>query len=339
MEKGQGSPGVIHGIFRSVRDIRDKQVQEGLLEDWRDYFKEDAYALACSRLVEAEAFLRHSQPDSARLYLEKIERALPPHAPELSLPFYKLQGRYYFQCGKYEQAARVYRRYLHVRDSLQMSLANDRLERIVAGYNQAHLEQQIRLLQYQRLGLILGITAVILASISVALWIARLKKRKEEKLAETERMMDTLQELHRRQDAQREHMKALLMKELEVSRQLTYLSSLEQPKQQSFLKAYDEMLGHIYGIQLNWDKFYHLVDCLFDGFHQKLTAHPQLFTEKDVQYLCLLQGGFRLDEIAFVMKVSPSAIHKRAAALQKRFSIGERQDLLPGIVAYLKNRG
>ena len=103
MEKGQGSPGVIHGIFRSVRDIRDKQVQEGLLEDWRDYFKEDAYALACSRLVEAEAFLRHSQPDSARLYLEKIERALPPHAPELSLPFYKLQGRYYFQCGKYER--------------------------------------------------------------------------------------------------------------------------------------------------------------------------------------------------------------------------------------------
>lgn len=339
MEKGQGSPGVIHGIFRSVRDIRDKQVQEGLLEDWRDYFKEDAYAVACSRLVEAEAFLRHSQPDSARLYLEKIERTLPPHAPELSLPFYKLQGRYYFQCGKYEQAARVYRRYLHVRDSLQMSLANDRLERIVAGYNQARLEQQIRLLQYQRLGLILGITAVILASISVALWIARLKKRKEEKLAETERMMDTLQELHRRQDAQREHMKALLMKELEVSRQLTYLSSLEQPKQQSFLKAYDEMLGHIYGIQLNWDKFYHLVDCLFDGFHQKLTAHPQVFTEKDVQYLCLLQGGFRLDEIAFVMKVSPSAIHKRAAALQKRFGIGERQDLLPGIVAYLKNRG
>ena len=93
MEKGQGSPGVIHGIFRSVRDIRDKQVQEGLLEDWRDYFKEDAYALACSRLVEAEAFLRHSQPDSARLYLEKIERTLPPHAPELSLTFYKLQGR------------------------------------------------------------------------------------------------------------------------------------------------------------------------------------------------------------------------------------------------------
>ena len=337
MEKGQGSPGVIHGIFRSVQDIRDKQVQEGLLEDWRDYFKEDAYALACSRLVEAEAFLRHSQPDSARLYLEKIERTLPPHAPELSLPFYKLQGRYYFQCGKYEQAARVYRRYLHVRDSLQMSLANDRLERIVAGYNQAHLEQQIRLLQLQRLGLALGIAVIVLSSLLIILSIRRLKRRKEEKLEEAEQMIAALQTLCSQQDKQQTDIKSLLVKELEISRQLTYLSTLDAPQPQSFLKTYENILGHIHSAEWNWEKFYILVDSLFDNFHQKLAAHPELFSEKDVQYLCLLQGGFRPDEIAFVMKVTASAVHKRSTALRKRFGVEERGDVLAGVLEALKN--
>ena len=337
MEKRQGSPGVIHGIFRSVRDIRDKQVQEGLLEDWRDYFKEDAYALACSRLVEAEAFLRHSQPDSARLYLEKIERTLPPHAPELSLPFYKLQGRYYFQCGKYEQAARVYRRYLHVRDSLQMSLANDRLERITAGYNQARLEQQIRLLQLQRLGLALGIAVIVLSSLLIILSIRRLKRRKEEKLEEAEQMIAALQTLCSQQDKQQTDIKSLLVKELEISRQLTYLSTLDAPQPQSFLKTYENILGHIHSAEWNWEKFYILVDSLFDNFHQKLAAHPELFSEKDVQYLCLLQGGFRPDEIAFVMKVTASAVHKRSTALRKRFGVEERGDVLAGVLEALKN--
>ena len=147
LEKGTHSPSTIHDIFRSVRKVRNAQVKEELLEDWTEYFKEDAYALTCCRLVETAAFLRKGEMDSARLCLKEAQAGLSARTPELSLAFYKMQGRYYFRCGEYEQAARTYRRHLHLSDSLQRSLVSDRLERITAGYNQARLEQQIRLLQ------------------------------------------------------------------------------------------------------------------------------------------------------------------------------------------------
>ena len=337
LEKGTHSPSTIHDIFRSVRKVRNAQVKEELLEDWTKYFKEDAYALTCCRLVEAAAFLQKGEMDSARICLKEAQAGLSARTPELSLAFYKMQGRYYFRCGEYEQAARTYRRHLHLSDSLQRSLVSDRLERITAGYNQARLEQQIRLLQLQRLGLALGIAVIVLSSLLIILSIRRLKRRKEEKLEEAEQMIAALQTLCSQQDKQQTDIKSLLVKELEISRQLTYLSTLDAPQPQSFLKTYENILGHIHSAEWNWEKFYILVDSLFDNFHQKLAAHPELFSEKDVQYLCLLQGGFRPDEIAFVMKVTASAVHKRSTALRKRFGVEERGDVLAGVLEALKN--
>ena len=84
LEKGTHSPSTIHDIFRSVRKVRNAQVKEELLEDWTKYFKEDAYALTCCRLVEAAAFLRKGKMDSARLCLKEVQAGLSARTPELS---------------------------------------------------------------------------------------------------------------------------------------------------------------------------------------------------------------------------------------------------------------
>ena len=89
-----------------------------------------------------------------------------------------------------------------------------------------------------------------------------------------------------------------------------------------FLKMYNEILGDIGQTDLNWDELYFTINYLYNNFQQKLKDKFPSLNEKEIQLCCLIRGGFKTDEIAFVIRQSVYSIHKRKTAIRKKIGYG-----------------
>lgn len=194
----------------------------------------------------------------------------------------------------------------------------------MAEYTQEKLEHEVHLLRVHRQRLVLGIIVLLLLSAGVIGWMLA---RRKEKLLEAERLSETLQELYRFMQEKQSDAKTALMRELAVTRELARLAGEAAPRNKTFIKMYDEILGDIYPSELEWANFYKLIDGIFDNFHIRLKDKYPDLTEKEIQLACLLKGEFRTDEIAVVMKTSVAMILKRKSQLRKKLNLGDRTDI------------
>ena len=122
-------------------------------------------------------------------------------------------------------------------------------------------------------------------------------------------MIETLQHLCQEQNRCQDKFKELLLNKLEVSKKLAFISSYPHDKHQAFLKMYNEILGDIGQTDLNWDELYFTINYLYNNFQQKLKDKFPSLNEKEIQLCCLIRGGFKTDEIAFVIRQSVYSIH------------------------------
>ena len=76
---------------------------------------------------------------------------------------------------------------------------------------------------------------------------------------------------------------------------------------------------------------------LYNNFQQKLKDKFPSLNEKEIQLCCLIRGGFKTDEIAFVIRQSVYSIHKRKTAIRKKLGMDERADILTIILSLLDN--
>jgi len=100
---------------------------------------------------------------------------------------------------------------------------------------------------------------------------------------------------------------------------------------------YNEILGDIGQTDLNWDELYFTINYLYNNFQQKLKDKFPSLNEKEIQLCCLIRGGFKTDEIAFVIRQSVYSIHKRKTAIRKKLGMDERADILTIILSLLDN--
>ena len=150
-------------------------------------------------------------------------------------------------------------------------------------------------------------------------------------------MIETLQHLCQEQNRCQDKFKELLLNKLEVSKKLAFISSYHHDKHQAFLKMYNEILGDIGQTDLNWDELYFTINYLYNNFQQKLKDKFPSLNEKEIQLCCLIRGGFKTDEIAFVIRQSVYSIHKRKTAIRKKLGMDERADILTIILSLLDN--
>ena len=72
-----------------------------------------------------------------------------------------------------------------------------------------------------------------------------------------------------------------------------------------------------------------MIDELYDGFHKRLMArYPGLFTEKEVQIICLLRADFSTKEIGVLTEQSSATIYVRKSAVRKKLGAAEGADIV-----------
>lgn len=308
----------------------DKEVT-GYLKDYlRESFENNEYVQLYDGLAHAESALSRGQLDSVAMYISSLPSDTRFWQPSIRLLHYRLMGQYYFQLGDYKRAGEILKRYIQSQDSLRMSAHNEQINHMIISYVRAKLENEANLLKAQKnkwaAGILVAVIVCLVAFFSFYLW----RKRRDERIWEVERRVETLQKLCELQEGQTNKIKCILMNKLELSRRLASLSCQELPKNVSFLKMYDEMLGGVHSTVLNWEEFYLVIDTLYADFHNKLLQYFPVLSEKEIQTLCLLKGGFRNDEIAFVMDTGIASVYKRRTTIREKLNLEERMDILAG---------
>lgn len=316
----------------NVAEFSEEDVEvTGYLKDYlRESFEDNEYVQLYDGLANAESALSRGHLDSVAMYISSLSGDSVFLQPSIRLLHYRLLGKYYFQLGDYKGAGEILKKYIQIQDSLRKSVHNEQINHMVISYVRAKLENEANLLKAQKSKWAAGILVAIIVCLVIFFSFYLLRKRRDERMWEVERRVETLQKLCELQAGQTNKIKCILMNKLELSRRLASLSCQELPKNVSFLKMYDEMLGEVHSAVLNWEEFYLVIDTLYDDFHGKLFQYFPVLSEKEVQTLCLLKGGFRNDEIAFVMDTGIASVYKRRTVIREKLHLEERMDILAG---------
>ena len=256
----------------------------------------------------------------------------------------KLQAQYYKQLyqiaelkNDYQSALNHYKKYTTYITDYQLNKTEERIDNIVNRHHQKKWQRENRRLVRQRMLLVNGSLVLALLFILLATYIGILLKKRREKYLNACQMIETLQHLCQEQNRCQDKFKELLLNKLEVSKKLAFISSYPHDKHQAFLKMYNEILGDIGQTDLNWDELYFTINYLYNNFQQKLKDKFPSLNEKEIQLCCLIRGGFKTDEIAFVIRQSVYSIHKRKTAIRKKLGMDERADILTIIRSLLDN--
>ena len=287
-------------------------------------------------LLLSEIHFNYRQLDSTRYYLGKI--SLSADNSE------KLQALYYKQLYQvtelekdYRSALDYYKKYTTYITDYQQDKTEERIDNIVNRYHKKKWQHENHILIRQRTLLVTGTLILILLFILIVTYIGILLKKRREKYLNACQMIETLQHLYLEQNRCQDKFKELLLNKLEISKKLAFISGYPHDKHQAFLKMYNEILGELGQTDLNWDELYFTINYLYNNFQQKLKDKYPALSEKEIQLCCLLRGGFKTDEIAFVVRQSVYSIYKRKTVIRKKLGMDERADILTILLSLLNN--
>ncbi len=337
MNSHRNSSITIKTLYQTSQNIHNKNIQKHIAEHLKNDFGHDVYAQVFYNLVNTELYLKKNQPDSAYQFFANIPINILSQAPYILLQYYRIEGQYYYQKKEYKKAVETLHKYIDTNDQLKTNLYHTQINKIIDEYSQANLQNEIHLLRANQLVLILAILTLLFLCLLCILSIHTVKREKEKRLFEAEKLVDTLQEVCDQQKQKQNEFKKLLFSKLNISHKLVCLSSQNIPKNTSFIKMYDEIMGDIHSTTLNWEEFYKLIDCLYDNFHKKLLSRFPMLNEKEIQTCCLLLGGFKNEEIAFVIKQTIFSVHKRKTTIRKKLNFEDRADIVQSIMEILNS--
>lgn len=118
---------------------------------------------------------------------------------------------------------------------------------------------------------------------------------------------------------------------------LKTFASTPTPQSQEALKKISSTGSETISDKLvDWDTLYTMVDELHDGFHSRTEQRfPSLFTEKEIQIICLMKSGFSTKEISFLTEQSAATIYVRKSAIRKKLDTPEGGDIISQIESML----
>lgn len=182
----------------------------------------------------------------------------------------------------------------------------------------------------------LSICLALVIVASVLFWM--LRRRRARLLAAQERI-DTLDDMLRQVKDSREDDRGAMLKKMVLQQMgiLKTFASTPTPQSQEALKKISSTGSETISDKLvDWDTLYTMVDELHDGFHSRTEQRfPSLFTEKEIQIICLMKSGFSTKEISFLTEQSAATIYVRKSAIRKKLDTPEGGDIISQIESML----
>lgn len=167
---------------------------------------------------------------------------------------------------------------------------------------------------------------------SVLFWMLR---RRRARLLEAQERIDTLDEMLRQVREARDDNKNAVLKKMVLQQMgiLKTFASAPTAQNQEALKKISSTGSDILSDRLvDWETLYTMTDELYDGFHQRLLERfPDLFSEKEIQIICLMKAGFTTKEISFLTQQSSATVYVRKSAIRKKLNTPDGADIIARI--------
>lgn len=72
-----------------------------------------------------------------------------------------------------------------------------------------------------------------------------------------------------------------------------------------------------------------MIDELYDGFHSKLlNNYPGVFSEREIQILCLLRAEFSTKEIGVLIQQTSNSIYVSKTSIRKKLKLPAKDDFI-----------
>lgn len=188
-------------------------------------------------------------------------------------------------------------------------------------------------LSYEKQNIMLISLTVAFALSLIAASFFRMWRRRRARLIEAEERIETLDRMVRQANNEAASDKETVLKRMVLQQMGVLKTFASTPTAQSreALKRISNMGNkELDACKLvDWNNLYTMVDELFDGFHRKLLCvYPDLFTEKEIQIICLLRSDFSTKEIGFLTEQSSATIYVRKSSIRKKTATPESGDII-----------
>ena len=188
----------------------------------------------------------------------------------------------------------------------------------------------------------LTIIIITLSSFIIIMFLWYMSHRRRTRLIEAEERIDTLEGLLKSAnnpatDQKQGLLKKLLLQQLGIIR--TFAESPTAQNQEALRKISnignsDTPLDTL----VKWDDLYPVIDELYENFHDNLLKrYPQLFSQREVQIICLIRAGFSTKEIGVLIQQSSNSIYVSKTAIRKKLGVQPKEDFMEALTSSLTN--
>lgn len=190
------------------------------------------------------------------------------------------------------------------------------------------------IIERQRLWLSLSIISLVLVVGAVAVYIVY--NRRKRKLVAAEERIEALNEMlsevrNSKEDDNSSALKKLALQQMGIFR---VFASTPGETSREALKKISGIGDKGFGVEklMDWDNLYTMIDQLYDNFHSRLIEeYPDLFSQKEIQIICLMKADFTTKEIAFITEQSTATVYVRKSSIRKKLEAPENSDILTEI--------
>lgn len=319
----------------------------------------DMYFYIQSLIALSQIYLHEPQPDSARLYLKRLEKVEPSiESPLLKSEFHKALSMYFRTIGNYKKALEEYKKYNLYSDTVLNAGKVEATLELEKKYQTALKEKENQKLknqllekqlteQRQQTWLYILIIGLSLLSIAVFLLIGLLRARSKaienhKRLRETEKERANLEvkEITQRMASEKK-IRALqeekYEKDIELKNRKLATSAMQIMSKNNVLQEIETILSNsdeshlrmqvnrLLKNNVNFDKDWEQLRLHFEQVHphffSSLKKEFPGLTDYDLRLAAYLKINLTSKEIAQMLHVTPSAISKSRQRLRKKLGI------------------
>lgn len=204
---------------------------------------------------------------------------------------------------------------------------NDALE---ASYDLSRRNYELTI-ERQQLWLFIIVTVLIaLIAVGITYWVSH---RRRQKLIEAEERIEALEQLAKVATVSSTEDKPALFKKillLHIGIIRTFADSPTSQNQEALRKISNVGDSESRSEALvNWSELYPVIDELYDGFHSKLLSdYPGVFSEREIQILCLLRAEFSTKEIGVLIQQTSNSIYVSKTSIRKKLNLPATDDFI-----------